>query len=379
MVWRISLACVVAGLLLIAVPKTVRADELSRLNALILHDTTNIRLNLEYAREAERVGEYKWALVGYERILVNDPTNEEARSGLERVRRKLQPDITQFILEFGTAWESNPFYMPTGARGEWELFGRLLIRDERRLGDVRWRTVTTAVGEVHRDNGDLNYGYFGMMTGPVLDLPKSDIALHPAIGGGVSYFAQHPYYSEGIASVTFEGFLEGAFQSVRVRGAFRDYNDFFPSTQGFYGDVTGKFARANVLAESDVIILSPWARLSGIGGAGININFEEVQVGRYFEYGTSIGYYRRVLEWLTLAADFIVYQRLYAAQMSLVDGTELRRRDLMLSPGVIVILHNLFREQADFRFDYHYQHNDSNDPTRLFINHLFTAASVVRF
>jgi hypothetical protein len=46
---------------------------------------------------------------------------------------------------------------------------------------------------------------------------------------------------------------------------------------------------------------------------------------------------------------------------------------------VIVILHNLFREQADFRFDYHYQHNDSNDPTRPFINHLFTAASVVRF
>lgn len=379
MVWRTGLACVIAGLLLATAPGTARADELARLNALILRDPTNIRLNFEYAREAERTGELKWALVGYERILVNDPTNEEALSGLERVRRKLQPDITQFIVEFGAAWESNPFYVPTGARGEWEFFARLLIRDERRLGDVRWRTVTTAVGEVHRDNGDLNYGYFGMMTGPILDLPRSDIAIHPAIGGGVSYFSQHPYYREAIAAVTFEGFLEGAFQSVRVRGAFRDYDNFFPSTQGFYGDVVGKFARPNVFVENDIVILSPWARLSGIGGSGINVNFDEVQVGRYFEYGGSIGYYRRVLEWLTLAADFVVFQRLYAVQMNLVDGTELRRRDLMLSPGVIIILHNLIREQADFRIDYHYQHNDSNDPTRPYINHLFTAASVVRF
>ncbi|HEV1999328.1 MAG TPA: hypothetical protein VGQ97_02440, partial [Xanthobacteraceae bacterium] len=174
-------------------------------------------------------------------------------------------------------------------------------------------------------------------------------------------------------------FLEGAFQSVRVRGAFRDYDNFFPSTQGFYGDVVGKFARPNVFVENDIVILSPWARLSGIGGTGINVNFDEVQVGRYFEYGGSIGYYRRVLEWLTLAADFVVFQRLYAVQMNLVDGTELRRRDLMLSPGVIIILHNLIREQADFRIDYHYQHNDSNDPTRPYINHLFTTASIVRF
>jgi hypothetical protein len=360
-------------------PGVVRADELAQLNRLILRDPTNIELNLRYARAAERAGELKWALAAYERMVLNDPTNEEARDGLLRVRRKLQPDQTQIFTELGTAWESNPRYLPTGARGEWEVFGRAYVRDERALGDVRWRTTATFVGEAHRDNHDLNYGYANAMTGPIVDLFGGRVAVNPALGVGGAVLQSRTFYGEVLGALTFEGYLEGAYQMVRVRAAYRDYNDFFPSTQGFYYDIVTKFARPNVIASGDVLIFAPYARLSRIGGTGITVLFDEVQAGEYFEYGATLGYYRRVLEWLTLGADVLAYQRRYASAVNLVTLDSVHRRDVLVSPGAVVILHNLFLYQFDLRFDYHYQHNDSNDPTRPYINHLFTAASVARF
>lgn len=375
--WRLWIAF--AFLLLAAAPGAGRADELAQLNRLILRDPTNVQLNLRYARAAEAAGELKWALAAYERMVVNDPTNEEARDGLLRVRRKLQPNQTQIFTELGTAWESNPRYAPTGARGEWEVFGRAHIRDERALGDIRWRSTATFVGEAHRDNHDLNYGYANVMTGPIIDLFGGRIAVNPAIGAGGAILQSRSFFGEIIGALTFEGYLEGAYQTVRVRAAFRDYNDFFPSTQGFYYDIVTKFARPNVIASGDVVVFAPYARLSRIGGTGITVLFDEVQGGDYFEYGATLGYYRRVLEWLTLGADVLIYERRYARAINLVTLDNVYRRDVLVSPGAVVILHNLFLYQADLRFDYHYQHNDSTDPTRPYINHLFTAASVARF
>lgn len=387
MVSRLRLGIAFALLLLAMAPGAVRAEpdaaqaaELARLNRLILRDPTNIQLNLRYARAAEAAGELKWALAAYERMVVNDPTNEEARDGLLRVRRKLQPNQIQFFTELGVAWESNPRYMPTGARGEWELFGRAHIRDERALGDIRWRTTSTFVAEAHRDNQDLNYGYANVMTGPILDLFAGRVAVNPALGVGGAVLQTRTYFGEVIGALTFEGYLEGAYQTVRIRAAFRDYNDFFPSTQGFYYDIVTKFARPYVLAANDVVIFAPYARLSRIAGTGITVLFDEVAAGDYFEYGASLGYYRRVLEWLTLGADILAYERRYAEAVNLVPPFNVtRRRDVLVAPGVVVILHNLFLYQFDWRFDYHYQHNDSTDPTRPYINHLFTVASVARF
>jgi tetratricopeptide (TPR) repeat protein len=377
---RLRLGIAFAFLLLAAAPGVVRADELAQLNRLILRDPTNVELNLRYASAAEKAGELKWALAAYERLIVNDPTNEEAREGLLRVRRKLQPNQTQIFTELGTAWESNPRYVPTGARGEWEVFGRAHIRDERALGDMRWRSTATFVGEAHRDNHDLNYGYGNVMTGPIIDLAGGKIAVNPALGVGGAVLQSRSYFGEVLGTLTFEGYMEGAYQTVRVRAAFRDYNDFFPSTQGFYYDIIGKFARPNVIAPGDVVVFTPYARLSRIGGTGITVLFDDVQAGSYFEYGASLGYYRRVLEWLTLGADFLAYQRRYAEAVNLLPPNNItRRRDNLVAPGAVVILHNLIVYQHDFRFDYHWQHNDSTDPTRPYINHLFTAASVARF
>jgi hypothetical protein len=84
--------------------------ELTRVYSLILRDPTNSQLNLRYAELAEASGKLRWALAAYERVLVNDPGNLEAQAGLQRVRRRLQPNTTQFTAELGAAGETNPRY-----------------------------------------------------------------------------------------------------------------------------------------------------------------------------------------------------------------------------------------------------------------------------
>ncbi len=58
-----------------------QTDELEALNQQILDNPQDVDLNLRYARAAEDAGKLRLALVAYERILINDPGNEEARRG----------------------------------------------------------------------------------------------------------------------------------------------------------------------------------------------------------------------------------------------------------------------------------------------------------
>src|SRR5437763_13074835 len=123
--------------------------ELARVYAQILRDPTNSQLNLEYAMLAETSGRLRWALAAYERVLVNDPGNLDAQAGLQRVRRRLQPNTTQFVAELGAVGESNPRYLPSDGRAEAQALASLAMRDERTLADVRWRTTALAYGLLH--------------------------------------------------------------------------------------------------------------------------------------------------------------------------------------------------------------------------------------
>src|SRR5262249_52893542 len=211
------------------------AAELARVYAQILRDPTNSALNLRYAELAETSGKLRWALAAYERVQVNDPGSAEAQAGLQRVRRRLQPDSTQFTAELGAIGESNPRYLPSGARAEIQGLASLGIRDERGLGDIRWRTTASAFGLLHSNEHDLNYGYIGAATGPVVDLAPG-LLFHPAIGGAATLFDNRFYYGEAVAMAPLQGIYPGLFRSLRFRGAFRHYDSFFPSQRGFYAD-----------------------------------------------------------------------------------------------------------------------------------------------
>jgi hypothetical protein len=372
---------VVFGLAFSLLASAAGADELKRLYAQILRDPANSELNFRYAELAEQRGETRKALAAYERVLLNDPNNPEVRRALQGIRRALQPDTTQFIAEFGAAYESNPRRISTGESDDGVALARLIMRDERGIGGgMRWRTIGQLSGDLYFDNGDLSYGYAGGYTGPLIDITPN-VAMHAALGGGGAYFDHRLFYKEATANVTFESYLEGALHSVRVRSGYRSYNDGFPSDDGFYADVTGKFSFPNAFNSGTLMIVTPWYRWSDIGGTGFSVftPSEQVQPGKYREYGGRIEFYRRIFEWLTVGGGVSLSHRDYASSFDLATLTTSKRRDVMLAPHAALIFHNVIGYQTDLRFDYRFEHNDSNNALRDFENHIASMMLVSRF
>ncbi len=372
------------GLALALTVSPVNADELRRLHEQILRDPANTELNFRYAELAEQRGELRKALVAYERVLVNDPENPDVLARLQRIRRMLQPDTTQFYAQIGAAYESNPARRPTGERDDASLIARFSMRDERGVGNgYRWRTIGQLSGEVYVGDGSLSYGYVSAYTGPLFDLTPM-IAVHAALGGSAAYFDRQFFYKEATAHLTFESFLEGAFHTVRIRGGYRDYESL-SSGDGVYADVTGRFTFADVFGSGANFSFVPWYRWSDLGGTGFSVLVpdEQVQPGRYHEFGAGIEFHRRLSESISIGVGFAASQRKYA------DGQQfdpfgfptgpVSRRDVLLAPHATLTFHKFFSEMADLRFHYRYEHNDSTLAYRDYENHIATLLLIARY
>jgi len=354
------------------------AAELVRLNAEILRHPQDTALNLHYAAVAESLGERRLALAAYERILIYDPQNLAALEGVDRIRRGLQPNTTQYRLALGALYESNPTYAPSGmAQGEGQAFANLNVRDERTVGDVRWRTLADINGIVHGDQNELNYGYAGASTGPIWELLPG-VQINPALGAGASYFDDHFFYGEVNASTTFEAYPNGAYESVRVRAAFRDYDTFFvPEQIGGYLDAVGKFTIPLSIPDM-AFSLSPWLRWASIKGSlGAVANEVTIQPGDYTEIGGQLNGYYSVHDWIIFGANIAVSGRYYWDEV--VVGATNQRQDTTVSPGASIIFPHVFQYQNTLRFDYTYIHDDSNDPTKSFDDNIVTVTAIRNF
>jgi hypothetical protein len=371
-------------LTLLLVGGTGRADEvidteLTNLNQQILRDPQNIELNLRYAKLAEQKGDLRKALSAYERVTVNSPSNQEAQDGFRRVTRKLQPDTTTLVAELGAGWESNPARECCARTPDALALARVEVKDERSFGEVHWRTIGNAQGEFYRALGnDLNYGFAGVLTGPMSDL-TSQIALHTGLGVSVASFSQHKLYDEAIGGLTLEtGFWKGA-QSTRLRVGYRRYGEFFGGSEGFYADLSSRLGFLDVLQPKDAFVVTPSFRWSGISGIALNVPMEETQPGHYRELGLRGEYYMPVTDWLTFGTTMSVSYRNYIDITILETGEPVLRRDWLISPGASLIFPNIFKKSIDWRLDYKYEDNRSNVAFDGYRDHQITTSTVFRF
>jgi tetratricopeptide (TPR) repeat protein len=371
----------VLGVVFSLLASTANADELKRLYAQILRDPTNSELNFRYAELAEQRGEIRKALSAYERVAQNDPNHPRVMMALQRIRRMLQPNQTQFYAQLGAAYETNPARTSGNERDEGSIVARLAMRDERGVGNgMRWRTIGQLSGDIYFDTGDLSYGYAGFYTGPLIDITPT-IAMHAALGGSGAYYDSRLFYKEALASIVFESFLEGAFHTVRLRAAHRDYGDNFASTNGMYADIVGRFSFADWLGPNTTVSFSPWYRWSDIGGTSFSVIVPQdlIQPGRYTEFGARIDAYKRVFDWLSFGVGISASQRDYEPAFDVLNLVTVDRRDVTITPHATVIFHKVLGEQNDLRLQYRYEHNDSTYPQRDYENHVTTMLMLSRF
>jgi hypothetical protein len=356
---------------------TASAKELDTLYARVLRDPANTELNLRFARLAEEQGVLRWALMAYERVTLNDPNNWEAKVGLMRVRRAIQPNYTLVTIDLGTGYESNPLYYLPDGKGAWFGQGLIALNDERNIGGQRWRTSGAVFGQVNARYNDLNYAHAGGETGPIFDLLPG-LSFTPMLGGAAAYFDDRFYYAEGSASATFEGTSEGIYRSLRFRAAYRSYDDFFPTQEGWYYDIRARVVVPKVFGDGNLVALSPWVLWSDISGTVTNSLVTEIQPGAYREVGGRIEIFQQLSAWMTVGGSLAVSWRDYSNDF-IVDIPGEKRKDTLLIPGAMALFPGFFWKEWDLRFDYRYLNNDSNDPTKSFKDHIVTAAVTKRF
>ncbi len=342
-----------------------QGNDLEDLNQRILDNPEDVDLNLRYARAAEEAGVLRAALAAYERILINDPRNSEARRGYERVRRAIEPGYTVTRVELGARWDSNvlnanedPFILFTDDREATTYFVHAMVANEHEFLGRRWRSALNVNIDETPEIDEVDYAYLGVQTGPIF-YAAPHIAVLPQFGAGVSLLGGDLYFSEVHANVTLEGRLQGASYWARARVGYREYdpdsNSFFSTVteDGPYAELRGGLTKPRLFTERDALTVAPFVRWSDIEGSVFSFwLFDEVSPGSYLEYGTEITYSYQITDHIQASAGALVRER---------DFTDSIREDTYISPQASMTFQGLLPCSCDVKVQYRYRDNDTND------------------
>ncbi len=345
----------------------------------ILQNPNDPELNFRYARLAEEKELLRKALGAYERILLNDPDNEEAKAGLRRIKRALEPPFTEVAAILGVRYESNPRHLEGGGSGNDDvvLRGKVVVTDERRLGSRRWRTNGELFANLHAEFGEIDFGYIGARTGPVFEL-SGDWRLRPALGVAFAWLDSEPFLIEGSLYLNFEADHSGAFRRVDIRVSYDRIGTEFSDRDGVVIEASPRFVFPEVLTARDAVVVRPLYRYNGATGDAPEGLFDDGDIfpERYHQLGGRADYFFPLADGVYGGVNFATSYRFFADS---VAGGPDDRRDFFIAPGAEVIVPDVFHRNHDVIVGYRYERNFSNDGDEKFENHIVGIRSAWRF
>lgn len=371
------------------------AQSLDAIYARLLSNPDNYELNMAYGQAAESAPHsMRHAYAAYERAYLANPGDPKALEALRRVRARLLPNVTTVTVTSGVSYVSNPREAPAGvtnkalgiARDGAGDIGAIVTNDRSLLG-MRWRSSfqVYAQGQLYASN--VNLLYASAYSGPVFYLGYNwTLHVAPLVAtaalGGQQLFTDYG----GLATVSTV--FGGQPQSVNVRAVYRDtYSN--PSAEpnvysnGSLVDLEGRFQMRPRLTDADTLYIAPLVRFStpyGPGPTAIDpaaAYNDPLFVGNYTQTGVRISYFWPVAgPDVILGAGFGYHHRWY--EQNVAFGTS-QRSDDYFEPTFHVIFPALFAPNVDLRFDYRFEHNESNDPLERFDNHVVGFHVVGRF
>lgn len=355
--------------------------ELRRIYRQILRNPADAALSLRYAALAERKGMLRKALAAYQRVLIQDPRNAEARAGLQRVATRLEPDFSAIYLHLGARYATNVRQRTNRLRDDEDDFvgdARIVLRDERKLGGLRWRTTGQLYADLHVYSRDSDFGYIGASTGPMLNLAEN-WRLRPAGGAAFAWLDRKVFFTELSGQLGFEALGAGLLRRVDIRVAYQFFgHDYAAGRDGIVLDVAPEFAVSNLAKQGDTVTVRPRYRFNNANGRNADPSLVQGDIfpERYHEVGGEARYLAPFAGGrIYLGPTFQGNVRFYRSN---VNGGSARRRDVYLRPGVQLIVPNAFRNGHTLTFRYQHERNLSNAASKRFRNHVIGIRSIWR-
>jgi hypothetical protein len=380
---RVVWVAAFAALCATAAPAPAQMDddaEMRRVFQEILRDPTNPGLNFRYARLATARGEYRKALAAYERVLARDPSNAEARAGIQRILQQTEPSYTNITVVVGGQYESNPRHQRnrTNSTGDGALTAQFNFSDERRLFNLpfMWRTEADGSLLYYATMRDVNLVSIGARTGPVFTVARG-LKVNPFIGLFRTWLDRHSLSLEPTAGVMVESEVTGPLKSVTARWGFVGVGRTYSERDGTFVEVYPTLEFRNLGLQRSLTIVTPYWRYNGVIGSGALTETPENEPypARQHQLGGRVDYFVPILAWLTGNVNFTYEYRHYFERIPLETKN---RRDHIFAPGAQLIFGSFLENQVDVIASYLFEYRQSNDGNQRYLNHTASVRVVWR-
>jgi len=375
------------------------AESLEAAYTRLLSNPNDYALNMAYGAAAEAAHELRHALAAYERAVLARPDDPTAREALQRVRLALLPDVTTVTVAVGANYVTNPREAPSGVTDkslgvvhDGAFDTRIGLIDERTLLGIRWRSGLEFYGQNQIYAENVNYLFASAFTGPIWDL-EGNWRVHAGPLTDSAWLGGEHISTDYGGFVTLSNIVTGLPQWVRVRAVYRDVSGSGDTgignafgnvwSNGSIVDVDGFFQAKPGLVKSDALYVTPLLRFSSADGRGPasvvpGAPYDDpLYTADYLESGIRASYFVPVNGPAALFGVGIGYHHRWFGQN--VAFSIDKRQDDFIEPSAHLIFPSLLAPNLDLRFDYRFEHNESNDALERFDNHVVGVHVVGRF
>ncbi|MCP5368666.1 MAG: hypothetical protein H6907_15730 [Hyphomicrobiales bacterium] len=323
----------------------------------LLDNPDDVTLNLLYARQAEEKNRLGRARAAYERILMADPDNAEARAALARIETLLTPDRTDVALILGAQYQTNSERLDDHLNhlDEGAASAQLFVQDDRRLGARRWVSNLSLFASLHDRYRDGDLAVASASTGPRLRLSPA-WSLRPAIKGTYSRLSGDELFAGGSVLMGLRNEQGGLLARVDLELGYENYASGLDERDGVTGALGAVLAWHDLAWQETTLELEP------------AYSFKAARTGEYTYHSAqasltySVPLASSVMAIIAGSADLR-----YFDGASTVGGPD--RQDLELVAEARLLKANVFRPNISVIGTYRFERNFSNNDGFDYTNH----------
>jgi hypothetical protein len=346
--------------------------DLQELFRQVIMNPTDQAANLRYAKAAEQRGELRKALSAYERMVLNNPSDKQARAEYERVKALLEPPQTRYQFGFGGVWESNVNLSDGDKRNDAAGMVTFRVDDDRRLGTQLWRTSVQLYGDAHARTSSADFLYGNASTGPVWVLDNGWRAHTFVIAESGFSDYNFLFWSAGLGA-TIETRGADPFRSITAAVSYADFSssnssgsfDPEPGRDAVVYGLSTRIGWDNVFAKTDGIEIRP----AMVYNDAERSEFTFFQGGITASYAISLFSFSGGVGNVYLNPEITVQYRVYDGEET---GRNKERRDTRVAPAVRLIgMYENFSAVLGYTYDRNYSNynNTGGLEGRDYTNH----------